>query len=76
MTTVLAIVGILHREQFKVFLPVRSLLGQWRGAKTSFHPARNAIPSDAGLLQVVKILVASNRTLTERALSDRVSNEL
>ena len=48
-------------------------LGERRGAKAGLDPVRYAITPDAGLLQVVKILVARNRALTERALSQGLS---
>src|SRR6185503_2037836 len=66
----LAVMRILDVEQLEVFLPVRPLLRQRRGAETSFHPARDAIIANTGLLQVVLIFIAGDRTSSQRAVRD------
>ena len=63
-----AVVRVLDVQQFEEFFPVRPFLGQWRIAKTGFHPVSHAVGTDARLLQVPGIFVTGDRALPERAV--------
>src|SRR5690242_16973473 len=51
-------VRVLDFEQLEKFLPVRTLLGERRRAKTGFDPVGRAVGGEARLFEVVKIFVA------------------
>ena len=57
ITAILAVVGVFDAEQFEIFLPIRPLFLQWRGAETGLNPMRGAVVGDAGLLHIVKVLI-------------------
>ena len=49
---------ILHR-QLEIFLPIRTLFGQGRVAKTRFDPMRVALRVNACYLHIIEVLVAA-----------------
>jgi len=59
--------SILDAKQLEIFLPILPLFGERRGAKTGLNPMRDAVLGDARLAHVVKIFVARDGALAERA---------
>ena len=61
-------VRIFHAEQFEIFLPIRAFLRQWRIAKTSLNPGRDALIVYARLLHVVQVFVTCDGATAQRAI--------
>lgn len=68
MPAIFPIVRVLDAEQLEIFFPIRTLLSQRRGAKTSFHPVSHAIVSHPGMLQIVNVFITGNRTASQRTV--------
>src|SRR5712691_7654234 len=65
-------VPILHLLEVEVLFPVGPFFGEWGRAKACFHPAHAAVRIFARSGHVAEILVARNRSSTERFAADRV----
>ncbi len=76
VAAVFAIVGIFDAEQVKVFLPIRSFLLEWGGAKTGFDPVSGSVIREPRILHVVNILITGDGASAERAVVDRAEQVL
>ncbi len=70
VAAVLAVVGLFDTDQLEIFLPIRPLFLQRRGAETGFDPMRCAIFADPRMLKIVNIFVARNGSASQRAVLD------
>jgi RNA polymerase sigma factor (sigma-70 family) len=64
--------GILHAQQIKVLLPIRTLLLERSRAETGLHPVRRPVCIHAGVSHVMLVLVTGDRAQAECAVLDRL----
>ena len=67
---------VLHRQEFKIFLPIRPLFFQGRIAETGFRPSGDAGGVDPRRVHVVLVLVAGDRTFAECGAVDCLKQRL
>gem|GEM_PF-6709743 len=57
---------VRHTQQLKVFLPIRTLLGEWGRTETNFDPMYFFVIAAPSMVHVVEIFIAGDRTLPQR----------
>src|ERR1700746_3808680 len=56
---------VRYAQQFKVFLPVRTLFSERDRTETNFDPVDLSVLADPSVIHVSKIFIASNRSSTQ-----------
>jgi len=64
------IMGILHPDQVKILLPIRTLFLERRRAIANLHPARGLIGKKPRIIHVAKVLSLRYRAFTQCATVD------
>jgi hypothetical protein len=70
MAAIFAVMRVLHIQEVEKLFPIRTFFGKRRGAVAGFHPARDAVITDTGVLHIVEIFATGDGATAEGSVAN------